>query len=407
MMSTLMKGRSSQAMARSVKFDMMLRNRCFSSAGTVACKFGGTSMATPDSWKTVKGIMDSDPNRKLLVVSAPGRRFKADIKCTDLLINITNTTPGDARLELVNEVHGRFKAILSAFSANSDGFDKKWEALKPELLSSENKDFIVSRGEFLSAATVADAFDYNFIEPSECVFLNKGAIDYEKTSKALKAKLSSTTTGKKFVMPGFFGFDTAMNMVGVLPRGGSDISGALLAQAGDATMYENWTDVDGVFTADPNKIDSATKLDTLSFEELRALGNNGAQVLHPATLGNPEAYKASVLDFPIHLRNTFAEPLVDGTLISPKVAPPTRMLGVVMGDDTIKVVGSPGTGTDKEMGYVKEMVEKALGGSAKVEVPEKSQYSAWLSVSVDATGVKSAANTIHDGLVEKGWFKQF
>merc|ERR1711937_654448 len=132
-------------------------------------------------------------------------------------------------------------------------------------------------------------------------------------------------------------------------RGGSDISGALLAQAGDASMYENWTDVDGVFTADPNKIDSATKLDELSFEELRALGNNGAQVLHPATLGNPEAYKASVLVFPIHLRNTFAQPLVDGTIISPKVSPPTRALGVVMGDDSIKVVGTPGTGTDKEM----------------------------------------------------------
>merc|ERR1719359_845374 len=167
MMSAMMIQRSHQAMARSVNSNMMLRNRCFSSGGTIACKFGGTSMATPESWKTVKGIMDSDPNRKLLVVSAPGRRFKADIKCTDLLINLTNTKVGDARLELVNEIHSRFKQILDAFAANADGFDKKWEALKPELLTSKNKDFIVSRGEYLSAATVADAFDYNFLEPSE------------------------------------------------------------------------------------------------------------------------------------------------------------------------------------------------------------------------------------------------
>jgi aspartate kinase len=265
MMSTLMMRRSRQAMTKG----MNLGNRNFSSAGTIACKFGGTSMATDESWKTVKGIMDSDPNRKLLVVSAPGRRFKGDIKCTDLLISLTKTKVGDARTELIDEIHGRFKQILSAFSANSDGFDKKWEALKPEMFTSENYDFIVSRGEFLSAATVADAFDYNFIEPSECVILKKGAIDYAKTSSALKAKLSSTANGKKFVMPGFFGYDSETQMVGVLPRGGSDISGALLAQAGDASLYENWTDVDGVFTTDPNKIGSATKLETLSFEELR------------------------------------------------------------------------------------------------------------------------------------------
>lgn len=362
-------------------------------------------MATPESWKTVKGIMDGEPGRKLMVVSAPGRRFKEDIKCTDLLINLTNTKVGDARLELVNEIHNRFKQILDAFAANTEAFDKKWEALKPELLTSENKDFIVSRGEYLSAATVADAFDYNFLEPSECVFLNKGAIDYEKTASALKAALSAGTPGKKFVMPGFFGFDTALNAVGVLPRGGSDISGALLAQAGGASTYENWTDVDGVYTADPNKIEGALKLDTLSFEELRALGNNGAQVLHPATLGNPEASKASVLDFPIHLRNTFAKPLKDGTLICPKTVPPTRVLGVVMGDDAIKIVGTPGTGSDKERGFVKEMAEKA--GVGKVEVPAPSQYSAWLSVSVDKAGAKAAANALHNGLSEKGWFKQF
>merc|ERR1719316_467779 len=378
MMSALVSRHSKQAVART------RGNRCFS--GTIATKFGGTSMATPESWKTVKGIMDGEPGRKLLVVSAPGRRFKEDIKCTDLLINLTNTEVGDARLELVNEIHNRFKQILDAFAANADGFNKKWEALQPELLTSENKDFIVSRGEYLSAATVADAFDYNFLEPSENVFLKKGAIDYAKTSSSLKAKLSSSTTGKKFVMPGFFGFDTDTNQVGVLPRGGSDISGALLAQAGDASMYENWTDVDGVFTADPNKIDGALKLDTLSFEELRALGNNGAQVLHPATLGNPEAYAASVLDFPIHLRNTFAKELVEGTIISPKGTPPTRVLGIVMGDDTIKIVGSPGSGSDKERAYVKEVAEKALSGSGKLEAPKVEQYSPWLSVSVDAAG---------------------
>merc|ERR1719191_1578872 len=130
MMSALIHRRSCQAIAR---------NRCFS--GVVATKFGGTSMATPESWKTVKGIMDSDPNRKLLVVSAPGRRFKADIKCTDLLINLTNTKVGDARMELVDEIYGRFNEILKAFGANADGFNKKWDALKPELLTSENKDF--------------------------------------------------------------------------------------------------------------------------------------------------------------------------------------------------------------------------------------------------------------------------
>jgi len=259
----------------------------------------------------------------------------------------------------------------------------------------------------LSAATVADAFDYDFLEPSELVFLKNGAIDYDKTLSSLKAALAKSS-GKKCVMPGFFGFDTATNMIGVLPRGGSDISGALLAQAGNASVYENWTDVDGVYTADPNKITGALKLDSLSFEELRALGNNGAQVLHPATLGNPEASKASVLDFPIHLRNTFSKELVDGTQISPNITPPTSALGIVMGDDSIKIVGSPGAGCEKERGYMKEVAEKALSQpSVKIEAPAMAQYSAWLSVTVDADGVKPAANALHNAISEKGWFSQF
>merc|ERR1719247_3229175 len=110
MMSALMHRRSCQAFAR---------NRCFSSAGAVATKFGGTSMATPDSWKTVKGIMDSEPNRKLMVVSAPGRRFKEDIKTTDLLINLTKTPTGDARKELAEEIKSRFMQILDSFGSSS------------------------------------------------------------------------------------------------------------------------------------------------------------------------------------------------------------------------------------------------------------------------------------------------
>jgi len=364
-------------------------------------------MATPDSWKTVKGIMDKDPNRKLMVVSAPGRRFKEDIKTTDLLIKLTKTPTGDSRKELVEEIRNRFVEILNAFGDKRDGFDAKWDKLYPDMLSSENSDFIVSRGEYLSAATVADAFDYDFLEPSELVFLKNGAIDYDKTLSSLKAALAKSS-GKKCVMPGFFGFDTVTNMIGVLPRGGSDISGALLAQAGNASVYENWTDVDGVYTADPNKITGALKLDSLSFEELRALGNNGAQVLHPATLGNPEASKASVLDFPIHLRNTFSKELVDGTQISPNITPPTRALGIVMGDDSIKIVGSPGAGCDKERGYMKEVAGKALSQpSVKIEAPAMAQYSAWLSVTVDADGVKPAANALHNAISEKGWFSQF
>merc|ERR1719191_1079652 len=112
MMSALIHRRSCQAIAR---------NRCFS--GVVATKFGGTSMATPESWKTVKGIMDSEPNRKLMVVSAPGRLFKEDIKTTDLLIKLTKTPTGDSRKELVEEIRNRFVEILNAFGDKRDGFD--------------------------------------------------------------------------------------------------------------------------------------------------------------------------------------------------------------------------------------------------------------------------------------------
>jgi aspartate kinase len=403
-------------MAGSMQFKAMRSSRGFSSA--MACKFGGTSMATPDSWKTVKGIMDSEPNRKFMVVSAPGRRFKDDIKTTDLLIKLTETPTGDERKELADEIKSRFMQILDSFGSSSAGFQTKWETLYPQLLASENSDFIVSRGEYLSAATVADAFDYEFIEPSENVFLQKGAIDYDKTLSSLAATLKALPSGKKCVMPGFFGFDTVTNEVGVLPRGGSDISGALLAQAGGASVYENWTDVDGVYTADPNRIDGALKLESLSFEELRALGNNGAQVLHPATLGNPEASAASVLNFPIHLRNTFAKPLVDGTMIAPDANSPIRMLGVVMGETSLKLVGTPGPGSKTERKYVKEACKDKLRAGLYKD-PKMAGDSAWLEVILDPNcntcpyedrfndGVSAAARTLHNVLTDKGWFSGF
>merc|ERR1719316_2187412 len=120
MVSAVMSQRSCRALARSLNFSTAR----FSS--TIACKFGGTSMATPESWATVKGIMDSEPKRKLMVVSAPGRRFKEDIKTTDLLIKLTKTPTGDARKELVVEIKNRFMEILSAFGSKTDGFNEKW-----------------------------------------------------------------------------------------------------------------------------------------------------------------------------------------------------------------------------------------------------------------------------------------
>jgi aspartate kinase len=267
------------------------------------CKFGGTSMATAQSLKQLKEIILSDSERKFIVVSAPGKRFKGDVKITDLLYKAHNErglTPS------INEVKARFLELCKELDVNLDVdflIDEIRENIKN---NTATVDYMASRGEFLAAKFMAKFLGFEFIEAGDYIkFRVDGSFDAEVTND-LVSELKSIKTGA--VIAGFYG-RMPNKEIKTFSRGGSDVTGAIIARGIDATVYENWTDVNGFMAADPTIVTNPKKIDVLSFEELRELAYMGASVLHPESIF-PLLQKA----IPINIKNSF-EPTNEGTMI--------------------------------------------------------------------------------------------
>ena len=236
----------------------------------IVSKFGGTSLATAESVARVCEIIKTDPSRKIVVVSAPGRRYRGDAKITDLLVSISD----------------RFASIPGG-----------------EVVC----DYVLSRGEYLMAQVLSKALGHEFVDIEKTgviAFDNKGEFDLE-----LSRKNFAKFRGKNIVVPGFYGV-MPNGAVKTFPRGGSDITGAIMANIADATLYENWTDVDGVYNSDPDENANAKCFDSLSYDEVEILGKAGASVLHHDCIKFVRAK-----NIPLVVRNTF-NVSARGTLIS-------------------------------------------------------------------------------------------
>lgn len=265
-------------------------------------------MADGASMQSVKKILESDASRKFVVVSAPGKRFDGDVKVTDLLYachdDIAN---GKSFEDNFKKVRKRFDSIVKELKIDLD--------LQPLLDQTEKRigeerraDFTASRGEYLCARIMATLLGVKFIDAEEVIFFKaNGQLDAERTYGAI---LRATADGKPAVFPGFYGRD-ADGKIKTFPRGGSDVSGAIVARAVGATVYENWTDVSGFLACDPRIVDSPKRIKNLSYRELRELSYMGADVLHSDSIlpvGN-----ASI---PIVIKNTF-RPNDEGTTVLP------------------------------------------------------------------------------------------
>jgi len=269
------------------------------------CKFGGTSLANADNIKRVRDIIHSDPHRSIIVVSAPGKRNKSDVKITDLLFQIYD----------LKEKGENFDAEFLKFAKRFYDIEKnfKLQTNLKELLDEfyaevpgQNLDYMASTGEFFMAKMMAEILGFEFvnIDKTSVIAFDKGG----KVDLAMSCKNFTPFKGKKIVVPGFYGImpDGAIK---TFPRGGSDITGAVIANIANATLYENWTDVDGVYDKDPNKYPDAKKFDRISYDQVEALARKGANVLHPDCI----AYVREK-SIPINLKNTF-NPSNPGTLI--------------------------------------------------------------------------------------------
>ena len=277
--------------------------------GVKVAKFGGSSVADAIQIKKIKDIVERDDNRKLIVVSAPGKRFEQDSKITDLLYSCImhrdHNLPFD---QLFQVIYDRYTAVAVSLSENLAGILKdEFEKIKNDLAQGADKDYIVSRGEYLNGKLIAAYLGYDFIDASNVIkFDQKGKFLDEETNNILKETL---VNHEKAVVPGFYGAKPD-GSIQTFSRGGSDITGALIARAVKADVYENWTDVSGFLMADPRIVKNPKPIKTISYKELRELSYMGASVLHEDAI-----YPARIENIPINIRNT-NEPEEKGTFIT-------------------------------------------------------------------------------------------
>ena len=272
------------------------------------CKFGGTSMADGTNMLRVKEIVEGDPTRRYVVVSAPGKRFGGDIKITDLLYetyeSVRRTQSVGAAFEKVAE---RFRGIVHELALEMD-IEGILAETQAEMLQEGTEDFCASRGEYLSGRVMAALLGVPFIDARAVVKFNaEGRLDSERTYALLAAALKGKP---RAVVAGFYGED-ASGKVKTFSRGGSDVSGAIVARAVGAELYENWTDVSGFLACDPRIVENPVPIRALSYKELRELSYMGANVLHSEAI-----FPVREADIPIRIKNTF-RPEDEGTEIVP------------------------------------------------------------------------------------------
>ena len=284
-------------------------------------KFGGTSMADAAQYKKIRDIVRSDPSRRVVVVSAAGKRTSDDNKITDLLFlcyaHLQYGVSYDSILDMICE---RYIAIRDELGLKTD-LEGEFDALRKRMESGISREELVSRGEYFSALLMAEYLGFRFIDATQWLYFHyDGTVDQEKSYAALQKLVGSSCA----VIPGFYGL-MPDGKIRTLTRGGSDITGALAAAALDADVYENWTDVSGILMADPRIVDNPKTIERATYSELRQLSYSGAQVLHEMTV-----FPVREKNIPLNIRNT-NEPDHPGTLVCEEFKEPRNSSQFITG----------------------------------------------------------------------------
>lgn len=272
----------------------------------IVTKFGGSSLADASQFRKVKNIISSNPDRRYVIPSAPGKRSSKDTKVTDLLyLCHAHGEAGIPLDDVFKYVEDRYNGIVKELNLNFD-ISYYLDVVKKDLENGASKDYAASRGEYLNGLVLANHLGYEFVDSKEVmIFSESGSLNSEATNKALKEKLANI---ERAVIPGFYGANESGDIV-TFSRGGSDVTGALVAAAVDAKLYENWTDVSGFLMADPRIIKDAKAISAITYRELRELAYMGASVLHEDAI-----FPVREAGIPINIKNT-NKPEDDGTLI--------------------------------------------------------------------------------------------
>lgn len=312
-------------------------------------KFGGSSMADAHQLSKVRSIVEADPSRRVVVVSAAGKRFKDDHKITDLLYLC------HAHLQYGVSCDGIFDMIRSRYLEIRDELglhtplEQEFDALRQKMDKGISADELVSRGEYFAARIMADYLGFDFLDSSLWLhFRMDGTVDQEQSYQAL----AHAASGRRVVIPGFYGV-LPDGSIHTFSRGGSDITGALAAAALDADVYENWTDVSGILMADPRIVDDPQAIPEVTYDELRELSYSGAQVLHEDSI-----FPVREKNIPVNIRNT-NDPDAPGTMIQESFSgdvDPDRFITGITGKKDFSIISLTKRGMSNQVGVLRRVL---------------------------------------------------
>lgn len=312
-------------------------------------KFGGTSLADAQQFKKVADIIKSDPERRFVIPSAPGKRFPEDVKVTDMLLKAYElASKGEDITDIFEQIKTRYNDIIKELALDMS-LDIEFAKIKNGVVNKAGRDYTASRGEYLSGLILADYLGSPFIDAAEVVFFNNnGTFDAERTHITLKRKLEKYETA---VIPGFYGV-MPNGTIKTFSRGGSDITGAIVARAAGAALYENWTDVSGFLMADPKIVKDPKPIDIITYREMRELSYMGVPVLHEDAI-----FPVRVAKIPINIKNT-NKPSEKGTMIvSHTDVLSANIITGIAGKKGFVVITLEKDMMNSEIGFVKRALE--------------------------------------------------
>ena len=313
-------------------------------------KFGGSSLADAEQMKKVAAIVKADPACRYVIPSAPGKRFSGDDKVTDLLYRCYERSWAEEEIGSVFEIiKNRYRDIIKGLGIDFS-LEEEFAKIEMSILNHAGRDYVASRGEYLNGLILANYLGFKFIDAAKCIFFKEnGTFDAERTNEKLAERLAKY---ERAVIPGFYG-SMPNGTIKTFSRGGSDITGAIVARAARADLYENWTDVSGFLMADPHIVENPKPIDVITYRELRELAYMGATVLHDESI-----FPVRHAGIPINIRNT-NEPSAKGTMIvsSVKDSADNSVITGIAGKTGISIISLEKDMMNAELGFGRRVLQ--------------------------------------------------
>ena len=315
-------------------------------------KFGGSSVANSKQCRKVKKIIKADPDRKFIVSSACGKESGEDHKVTDLLyLTDAHVRYGVSYEPVFKLIEDKYYSIRDSLKLKTD-LETEFKTIRAAMARGVSQDYLVSRGEYLTSRLLAEYLDADFVDAADVIsFRYDGSIDMERTQALINEKCTGT---RKVVIPGFYG-SLPNGVIRLMSRGGSDITGSVIANCVDADVYENWTDVSGFLVADPRIIKNPRQIPRITYNELREMSYMGANVLH-----DDAVFPVRSKNIPINIRNT-NDPDNPGTMIMndcsemDAIEPPTSVTGIT-GRKNFTVITVVKSHASAEVGFLRKLL---------------------------------------------------